>query len=158
MARFGVDAIRGIVPPIATPINKDETVDEQGMRRLVDFQLGQGANAIFVMGGTGEFFCFPDGEKRRAIETVVDQVAGRAPVIAGITDLSTRRAVANAHVAQEAGADFLTSLPPFFFALQQRLAPQLLHVRSRRDRPAAAALQHPQPDTHEYPAPDGQEP
>ena len=119
MTRFGVDAIRGIVPPIATPINKDETVDEQGMRRLVDFQLEQGANAIFVMGGTGEFFCFPDGEKRRAIETVVDQVAGRAPVIAGITDLSTRRAVANAHVAQEAGADFLTSLPPCFFALQQ---------------------------------------
>ena len=116
---LGVDAIRGIVPPIATPINKDETVDEQGMRRLVDFQLEQGANAIFVMGGTGEFFCFPDSEKRRAIETVVDQVAGRAPVIAGITDLSTRRAVANAHVAQEAGADFLTSLPPFFFALQQ---------------------------------------
>ncbi len=119
MTRFGVDAIKGIVPPIATPITKDEAVDVQAMRRLVDFLLDQGANAIFVMGGTGEFFCFPDREKRRAIETVVDQVAGRAPVIAGVTDLSTRRTVANAHAAQEAGADFITSLPPFFFSLQQ---------------------------------------
>ena len=119
MSKFGVDAIKGIVPPIATPINLDETVDEKGMRRLVKFLLDQGAHCLFVMGGTGEFFCFPDEEKRRAIEIVVDEVGGRAPVIAGITDLSTRRTIANAHVAQEAGADFLTSIPPFFFSLQQ---------------------------------------
>ena len=158
MARFGVDAIRGIVPPIATPINKDETVDEQGMRRLVDFQLEQGANAIFVMGGTGEFFCFPDGEKRRAIETVVDQVAGRAPVIAGITDLSTR-ARRRQRTRCPGGR---RRLPDVAAAVLLRpaagLAPQLLHFRSRRDRPAPAAVQHSQPDTHEYPAPDGQEP
>ena len=158
MARFGVDAIRGIVPPIATPINKDETVDEQGMRRLVDFQLEQGANAIFVMGGTGEFFCFPDSEKRRAIETVVDHVAGRAPVIAGITDLSTRRAVANAHVAQEAGADFLTSLPPFFFALQQDwLHSYYTAVAAETDLPLLL-YNILNPDTHQHPAPDGKEP
>ena len=119
MSKFGVDAVRGIVPPIATPINADETVDEVGMRRLVNFQLDQGAHCLFVMGGTGEFFCFPDSEKRRAMEIVVDEVGARVPVIAGITGLSTRLTIANAHMAQEAGADFLTSLPPFFFSLKQ---------------------------------------
>ena len=119
MAGFGPDDIRGIVPPIATPIDSDENVDEAGMRRLVSYLLDNGAHCLFVMGGTGEFFTFPDHEKRRAIEIVVDEVGGRAPVIAGVTDLSTRRAIENANVAQDAGADFVASLPPFFFSMGQ---------------------------------------
>ena len=119
MNNFGPESIKGIVPPIATPINGDESVDEGGMRRLVNFLIDNGVNGLFVMGGTGEFFCFPDREKRRAIETVVDEVSGRVPVIAGVTDLSTRRTIENAHVAQEVGADFITSLPPFFFSMGQ---------------------------------------
>ena len=119
MVRFGIESIRGVVPPIATPVNKDETVDEKGMRRLVNFLLQNGAHAVFVMGGTGEFFCFPDREKARAIEIVVDEVGGRVPVIAGVTDLSTRRTIENAHTAQELGVDFIVSLPPFFFGLPQ---------------------------------------
>ena len=119
MSKFSVDDIKGVVPPIATPINKNETVDEAGMRRLVKFLLGNGANCIFVMGGTGEFFCLSDKEKRRAIEIVVDEVNGQAPVIAGITELSTRRTIENARIAQETGADFMASLPPFFFSMGQ---------------------------------------
>ena len=45
------------------------------------------------MGGTGEFFCFPDREKGRAIEIVVEEAGSRVPVIAGVTDLSTCRAI-----------------------------------------------------------------
>ena len=119
MSTFDLKSIKGIVPPIATPINADESVDDEGMRRLVNFLIDKGADGLFVMGGTGEFFCFPDREKRRAIEVVVDEVRGRVPVVAGVTDLSTRRAIENAHVAQEAGADFITSLPPFFFSMGQ---------------------------------------
>lgn len=119
MSKFNVNDIKGVVPPIATPINKDETVDERGMRLLVNFLLENGANCIFVMGGTGEFFCLSDSEKRRAIEIVVDEVSGKAPVIAGITDLSTKRTIENAHIAHEVGADFMASLPPFFFSMGQ---------------------------------------
>ena len=119
MSKFGVEDIRGVVPPIATPIHKDETVDDRGMRRLVNFLIDQGAAGLFVLGGTGEYFCLADHEKTRAVEIVVDEVGGRVPVIAGVSDLSTRRAIDNAHAAQDAGADFLVSLPPFFFALEQ---------------------------------------
>ena len=119
MSRFGVEDIRGVVPPIATPIDKEERVDDGGMRRLVNFLIDQGSAGIFVLGGTGEYFCLADREKTRAVEIVVDEVGGRVPVIAGVSDLSTRRAIDNAHAAQEAGADFLVSLPPFFFPLEQ---------------------------------------
>ena len=119
MTKFQIDSLHGVVPPIATPVYKDETVDEAGLRRLVNFQLERGVHGLFVLGGTGEFFCFPTREKIRAIETVVDEVNGRVPVVAGVTDLSTRRAIENSHIAQEAGVDFITSLPPFFFPLGQ---------------------------------------
>ena len=119
MSKFEADSLCGIVTPIATPIKKDETVDEAGMRRLVNFQIENGAHGLFVMGGTGEFFCFPDREKGRAIEIVVDEAGARVPVVAGVTDLSTRRTIENAHAAQEAGADFITSLPPFFLPMGQ---------------------------------------
>ena len=119
MGKFGIESIRGVVPPIATPINEDESVDEKGMRRLVNFLIEGGAHGLFVMGGTGEFFCFPDREKGRAIEIVVEEAGSRVPVIAGVTDLSTCRAIENAQVAQEKGADFITSMPPFFFSLAQ---------------------------------------
>ena len=52
-----------------------------------------GAHGLFLMGGTGEFFCFPDREKGRAIEIVVEEAGSRVPVIAGVTDLSTCRAI-----------------------------------------------------------------
>ena len=119
MSKFDVNSIKGIVPPIATPINKDESVDETGMRNLVNFLIDHGAHGLFVLGGTGEFYTFPDREKARAIEIVVDETRGRVPVFAGITDLSTRRTIENAQVAQEKGADFLVSMPPFFFSMKQ---------------------------------------
>ena len=119
IATFGLDSVKGVVPPIATPIVSDEIVDEKGMRRLVNYLLNNGVHCIFVMGGTGEFFTFPDREKQRAIEIVVDEVNKKVPVIAGVTDLSTRRTIDNSHVAQQAGANFLTSLPPFFFSMDQ---------------------------------------
>jgi 4-hydroxy-tetrahydrodipicolinate synthase len=119
LSKFGVEDIRGVVPPIATPIDKEERVDDGGMRRLVNFLIDQGSAGLFVLGGTGEYFCLADREKTRAVEIVVDEVGGRVPVIAGVSDLSTRRAIDNAHAAQEAGADFLVSLPPFFFPLEQ---------------------------------------
>ena len=119
MSRSDSTRIKGMIPPIATPINADESVDATGMRNLVSYLIDQGVHGLFVLGGTGEFYTFPDREKARAIEIVVDEASGRVPVLAGITDLSTRRAVENARVAEQSGADFLVSMPPFFFSMKQ---------------------------------------
>ncbi len=106
--------LRGIIPPIATPLDARERVEEGALRRLVDYLLGEGVHGIFVMGSTGEFALLAAQERRRAIEIVVDQVRGRVPVLAGCGAASTSQAIANAAVAAEAGAQALVLMPTYY--------------------------------------------
>jgi 4-hydroxy-tetrahydrodipicolinate synthase len=106
--------IRGIIPPLATPLNADETLDEAGLRRLIRKLLNAGIHGIFILGGTGEGVYVTDEVQRRAIEVTADEVAGRAPVLAGVTDLSMARAIARGREAKRRGADVLVSMVPFF--------------------------------------------
>lgn len=110
---FDRNSIRGIIPPIATPLTSAEDVDVAGMHRLVNFLLDAGVHGIFVMGGTGEFAFLRDRERRRAIEAAVDAVNGRVPVIAGVSDVGTKKVIEHAQAARQAGADFAIATPPY---------------------------------------------
>ncbi len=111
--------LHGIIPPIATPIDARERPDEKALRRLVEYLLAAGTHALFVMGSTGEFALFTDEERKRAIEIVVDQVGGRVPVLAGCAAESTKKAIAQAAVATEAGAQMLVLTPTYYFPATQ---------------------------------------
>ena len=62
------------------------------MKRLIEFQLGEGVHGIWVLGTTGEFASFSRRERAEAVETAVGTVAGRVPVVANISDAATRLA------------------------------------------------------------------
>ena len=111
---FDRDRIRGIVPPLATPLTPTEDVDRRGMARLVEHVLEGGVHGVFVLGATGEYPFLDDHQRAEAIEAAVDAVAGRVPVIAGVSAIGTRQAIANAWVAQKAGADVLIATVPYF--------------------------------------------
>ena len=111
---FDRDRIRGIVPRLATPLTPTEDVDRRGMARLVEHVLEGGVHGVFVLGATGEYPFLDDHQRAEAIEAVVDAVAGRVPVIAGISAIGTRQAIANARVARKAGADVLIATVPYF--------------------------------------------
>ena len=66
--------LKGIVPPILTPLNKNETVDKAGMKRLARFMVDGGVHGIFVLGSSGEGFALLDRERIRAVEAVADEV------------------------------------------------------------------------------------
>ena len=114
--------LRGIIPPIATPLLPDERVDERGLRRLVRYLLEAGVHGIFVNGSMGGFALLADREQRRAVEIVVEEVNGRVPVIAGAAETGTRRVIAKARQIARAGADILGVLPPYYFRLTQESA------------------------------------
>ena len=109
-----ISHLSGIIPPLVTPLQADESVDEPAMRRLVQHVLRGGVHGLFVMGTTGEFAALADSERRRAIEVVVDEAKGKVPVIAGVGDSSTRRALARVVEAQEAGVDGLVAILPYY--------------------------------------------
>src|SRR2546430_11647079 len=95
---FDRDRIRGIVPPLATPLTPTEDVDRRGMARLVEHVLEGGVHGVFVLGATGEYPFLDDHQRAEAIEAAVDAVAGRVSVLAGISAVRRRPEVAHAPV------------------------------------------------------------
>jgi 4-hydroxy-tetrahydrodipicolinate synthase len=111
--------LQGIIPPIGTPLTPDERVDEAGLQRLVRYLLAAEVSAIFVNGTMGIFALLSDREQLSAVECVVDEVRGRVPVIAGISDTGTKRVIEKARKVEALGADYLTALPPYYYLLTQ---------------------------------------
>lgn len=107
--------LRGIIVPIVTPINSDESVDFEGLLRVVQYVLDGGVQAIFVLGGTGNFCSFTSDERFAVTQAVVRHVNGRVPVLVGAMDSTTRLMVRNAALAAKAGADALVVEPPYYY-------------------------------------------
>lgn len=104
---------------IITPFTTD-TVDYAALRRLLDFQLAAGTDAIIVCGTTGEASTMSYAERIRTIETTVRHVDGRVPVIAGTGSNSTETAIVLSKDAVLAGADALLVVTPYYNKATQR--------------------------------------
>lgn len=95
-------------------MNEDGSLDRDGMRRLVDFHVQEGTDAIVVVGTSGESPTVSVEEHHELIDLTVRQAAGRIPVIAGAGANSTAEAIAMTRFAKEAGADAVLSVVPYY--------------------------------------------
>ncbi len=108
-----------MVPPVGTPVTADEKVDEAGLRKLVRHLIDNGVHGVFANGSMGCCALLSDEEQLRAIEIVADEAAGRVPVVAGISDSGTKRVIAKAKKAAEFKVDYVTTVLPYYFRLDQ---------------------------------------
>jgi 4-hydroxy-tetrahydrodipicolinate synthase len=106
--------ISGSIVAIVTPMHEDGSLDLPGMRRLVDFHVQEGTDAIVVVGTTGESPTVNVEEHQELIRTVVAQAGGRIPVVAGTGANSTAEAVELTKFAKAAGADAALSVVPYY--------------------------------------------
>ncbi|MDR0508703.1 MAG: 4-hydroxy-tetrahydrodipicolinate synthase [Candidatus Methanoplasma sp.] len=104
---------RGTSTAIITPFTKDNKVDEEGLRRLVEFQEENGIETIVPCGSTGESAMLSHEEHIRVVEVVVDQVK-KAKVLAGAGSNSTSEAVMLSKRAEDLGVDGLLSISPYY--------------------------------------------
>ena len=111
---MNTDFIKGVVVPIITVIDKDEKIDEEGMRRQVDFVINGGMHGILAFGSNGEFYQIEEDEMERGLKIMVDQAAGRVPVYFGIGAINTRKCVRLAKMAVANGASCVSILQPMF--------------------------------------------
>jgi 4-hydroxy-tetrahydrodipicolinate synthase len=111
--------LKGIVPPMVTPLIDLDTLDLAGVERLVEHIMAGGVSGLFILGTTGEFSSLSYKLRHELIERVCRQVAGRIPVLVGITDTSLVESVNLANVAAKAGASALVSAPPYYYATGQ---------------------------------------
>lgn len=115
--------LTGIIPPIVTPLLSRDELDVAGLERLLEHILAGGVHGIFVLGTTGEAPSLSYRLRRELIERTCKQVAGRVPVLVGITDTAFVEAVHLSQFAAEAGAKALVLAPPYYFPNSQ---PELL--------------------------------
>jgi 4-hydroxy-tetrahydrodipicolinate synthase len=106
--------IQGSLVAIVTPMHADGRVDDAAFRRLIDWHVEQGTDAIVAVGTTGESATLDEDEHCAAIALAVAQAAGRIPVIAGTGANSTSEAIALTRCAQQAGADACLLVTPYY--------------------------------------------
>lgn len=103
---------RGSATSLLTPFKKDGTVDEATLRDLVDLQLKHRVEALAPTGGTGEVAALSENELTLVLETVVEEVDKRVPVIGGIGADTTLKAIVRAKEAKSCGLDAIMVPPP----------------------------------------------
>lgn len=112
------EPLRGIVPPLVTPLVEDE-LDPVGLHRLVDRLVDGGVSGLFVLGTTGEGPSLSYRLRRALLDAVVTRVAQRVPVLVGVTDTSLSEAIDATKWAAVAGAQAVVYAPPCYFPISQ---------------------------------------
>jgi 4-hydroxy-tetrahydrodipicolinate synthase len=111
--------IRGIIPPMVTPLADQNTLDHGGVERLVEHLLGGGVHGLFILGTCGEGLSLSHQLRRELVDHVCRQVDGRVPVLVSITDTSRTESIELARFAADAGGDALVLAPPCYYSIDQ---------------------------------------
>ncbi len=95
--------VYGVVPPIPTPVDENERVDEAALRAVIERCIEGGLHGIFVCGTNGETMALRQEEREKAIRITLDAVGDRVPVIAGCMDSGTERVIDNIKAFEQMG-------------------------------------------------------
>ena len=112
--------LKGIIPPILTPMNSDESVNLDVLREQIERMIEGGVHGLFPFGTNGEGYILSEKEKIEVLEVTIDQVNGRVPVYAGTGCISTADTIRMSKKAQELGADVLSIITPSFALASQK--------------------------------------
>ncbi len=105
---------RGTGTALVTPFKKDGRIDETALRKLVDYQIAGGVEAIIPIGTTGESPSISSDEHRRILDIVIERSGGRIKVFAGSGSNYTKRAIELTHLAKDLGADAAILVAPYY--------------------------------------------
>ncbi|MGE4489825.1 MAG: dihydrodipicolinate synthase family protein [Kiritimatiellales bacterium] len=111
--------LKGVVPPLITPLKDRDQLDVEGLEKLVEYVLAGGVHGLFLLGSTGEAPGLGYRLRRELIKRVCRQVNGRVPVLVGITDSAIVEALNMSKCAADHGASAVVASTPFYFPAGQ---------------------------------------
>ena len=123
-----VEVLRGIVPPLVTPLTSKGALDREGLHRLLEHVLAGGVHGLFVLGTTGEAAALSLELRREVAAEVCRYVQHRVPVLVGVSDASLANTLTLAESASDLGASAVVVSAPYYFLLDQR---ELVHFVRR---------------------------
>ena len=106
--------LHGIIPPMATPLKPDGSLDEAALARFVEFQINAGVHGLWALGTTARFDLLTDPQHRRVAEIVAEVAAGRLPLVINVSDMGTARTKARAKIHDDLPYDYYAVLPPWY--------------------------------------------
>ncbi|MBN2611483.1 MAG: dihydrodipicolinate synthase family protein [Bacteroidales bacterium] len=113
------NSLKGIIVPMITPLNDVDTLDIDGLEKLIEHILAGGVSGLFILGTTGEFSSLSYRLRYEIIERVCKIVNGRIPVLVGITDTAIVESINIADKAAASGANAVVAAPPYYFSTGQ---------------------------------------
>lgn len=126
----------GIYVALLTPFDNEGQLDERRLRQQVRQMIAGGVRGLVPNGGTGEYAALSRAERRRVVEIVTSEAAGRVPVVAGIVSTGYADALEAARDAKAAGADGLMLITPFYVTgSQQGIATYFRRMRAELNCP-----------------------
>ena len=113
-------SLSGIFTPNIVPLDARGHIDEGTLRGYVDWLIEKGVDGLYPNGSTGEFVRFTPEERRRIIDIVVDQTAGRVPILAGAAEANVKETIDACDAYGALGCRAVAIVAPFYY----RLAPE----------------------------------
>ena len=114
--------VEGSWPALVTPFTDQDEVNYEMLRKLVNFHAENHSTGVLLMGSTGEAILLTQEERKKIIDTVIDEANGKIPVMVGVAAMTTKQTIENAKYAKAAGADAgLIVQPPYIKPKQSSL-------------------------------------
>ncbi len=111
--------IRGIIPPMITPLLDNDTLDVSSLEKLITHIIGGGVHGLFILGTTGELSSLSYPLRRELIKQTARLVNGQVPLLVGITDTALSESIQLAQTAADCGATAVVAAAPYYFNLSQ---------------------------------------
>ncbi|MFM1654803.1 4-hydroxy-tetrahydrodipicolinate synthase [Brevibacillus sp. B_LB10_24] len=105
---------KGIMTALVTPLDKNGSVDEQGLKRIIQDQLQNGIHSLLVLGGTGEYCALSMAQRKQVIDIAMKEVDGKVPVVVGLLSPGLGDCVELGLYAKQAGADSVMVVTPYY--------------------------------------------
>jgi 4-hydroxy-tetrahydrodipicolinate synthase len=105
--------VKGIIAAMVTPFDKDQRINKESTRELLNYLINAGIDGIFIIGGAGEFATLSLEEKKELMEIVVEENNGRIPVYAGTGAVTTSETIRLTNLAQDIGVDASSIISPY---------------------------------------------
>lgn len=107
---------RGVYYPVITPFDGDERVDHETFEALIDFGIERGVDGVFALGTAGQGPVMSHEERTAALETAVDAVDGRVPLIGHVGHIDVEKTVPLVEHANDLHLDMIALLPPYYYS------------------------------------------
>ena len=111
--------LKGIIPPVITPLLDNSIIDVQGLEKLVEHLISGGVHGLFILGTTGEAPSLNCKLRKEFIKLTCELVNHRIPIMVGITDTSFEGSLEIAEYSQLVGADAVVVAPPYYIPISQ---------------------------------------